>query len=124
MNLSAGATITTFGPPPTLNTTATALPHCGEHYQPIQERMPGCQWVRPADIPDGTETGGWPDLDSREWVALGTRPEHHAKFYTIHLADPRVSGETKEVIAKVSGLRFIFDDGRVGWEPYAAGAQS
>lgn len=50
-------------------------------------------------------------------VQLGPRPTHFGKFYTMHLADPAVSQETKDEIARVSGLKFTFlDDGRIGWE--------
>lgn len=44
-------------------------------------------------------------------------PKHtlHAKFYTTHLADPRVSEEIKAKIASVSGLAFRFEGGRVSW---------
>jgi hypothetical protein len=51
---------------------------------------------------------------------LDTKPTLHAKFYTIHLADPAISGEAKDAIQRASGLKFTFtDDGRVGWERYA-----
>ncbi len=55
------------------------------------------------------------------WLGFATRASMHAKFYTKHLADPRVSDEVKDKIARVSGLRFTFDDGgRVYWEPVTA----
>lgn len=62
------------------------------------------------------ERDGWNRID---YVCFGTRPSHFGKFYTIHLADPRLSGETKDAIQRVSGLRFAWlDDGRVSWQPW------
>lgn len=89
----------------------------GEKYQPVQERMPGLRWVPVSEIPEGTVTAGWRDLaDHYDLVGLSTRPVLHAKFYSIHLADPAVSDEVKEKISTVSGLRFTFyDDGKVRW---------
>jgi len=55
------------------------------------------------------------------WYQFAPRPSLHAKFYTIHLADPRVGQLVKDAIQQASGLRFTFtDDGRVGWERWAA----
>lgn len=91
----------------------------GEHYTPIQERMPGLTWVPVSEIPEGTVTDGWRDLADRyDMAGLGARTTLHAKFYTMHLADPRIGDEVKEKIAQVCGLRFRFlPDGRVGWCP-------
>lgn len=60
------------------------------------------------------ERDGWKRID---YVCFGTRASHFGKFYTIHLADPAIGQDVKDVIQRVSGLRFTFaDDGRVGWE--------
>jgi hypothetical protein len=64
--------------------------------------------------------GGDPDA-ARSWYCLAPRVTLHAKFYTIHLADPAVRQDAKDAIQRASGLRFTFtDDGRVGWERWAA----
>lgn len=89
---------------------------------PSEER-PGYsgEWVRSDEIPNDVITDGWGDLyDHYNWVCVGTRPTHHAKFYTVHLADPRIAPEALETIQRVSGLRFRFQDGRVSWEPAGA----
>lgn len=88
----------------------------GEKYTTPQERTPGLQWVRPSEIPEGAITS--PRDQECDWLGLGTQPTHHAKFYTMHLADPAISGEVKEKIAQACGLRFRFlPDGRIGWCP-------
>lgn len=88
----------------------------GEMYQPIEERMPGVEWLRLDEVPDGTVTEGYRFVDEqRVKVQLGKRRTLHAKFYTIHLADPAISPETKEAIEKACGLRFTFTPGRVAW---------
>lgn len=54
-----------------------------------------------------------------EGVCFGTRPVHHAKFYTIHLSDPAVDDAVRTAIAARSGLEFTFLDGvRVCWRPF------
>lgn len=53
--------------------------------------------------------------ESRSYL-FGTRAEHFGKVYTIHLADPAISDETKAAAAAMCGLRFEFlDDGRIRW---------
>jgi hypothetical protein len=50
-------------------------------------------------------------------VLFGKRPSHFGKFYTVHLQDPEISDETKEIIARISGRRFTFTlDGHVSWQ--------
>lgn len=83
------------------------------------EGMPttGSGWIRPADAPEGTI--GWGDWNERtNWVLVGKRRTHHAKFYTAHLADPEISHEALDRIQQASGLRFRFEDGGVAWEAY------
>jgi hypothetical protein len=58
---------------------------------------------------------------------LGVKPELHAKFYTTHLNDPRISQDVKDTIQRVSGLQFTWTgDGKVTWdrwtEPTPGGA--
>lgn len=96
----------------------------GEHYQPVQERSPGFDWVARADLTpdqlailqrDGMGTGD----DHADFFGFGTRDSHSGKFYTIHLADPVISQDVKDAVQRVSGLRFTWlDDGRVRWEPW------
>lgn len=100
----------------------------GESYSPPWERTPGFQWAAWADLTpeqmaivqrDRMGTGD----HHADWFGFGTRPSHHAKFYTAHLADPAVSQDAKDVIQRVSGLRFTFsEDGKVSWEPWAEAA--
>lgn len=52
-------------------------------------------------------------------VLFGTRATHFAKFYTIHLNDPKISPEVREIIHQRSGLVLDFDTHqRVRWHPY------
>ena len=94
--------------------------------KPEQATGMGLQWVPAGEIPEGTVTDGWRDLEGTySHVGLGTRETHFAKFYTIHLADPQISGEAKETVQRVSGLRFTFtEDGRVGWQRYKPPGQA
>jgi hypothetical protein len=55
------------------------------------------------------------------WYLFAPRVTLHAKFYTVHLADPAIGQDVKDAIQRISGLRFTFtDDGRVGWQPWEA----
>jgi len=64
---------------------------------------------------DGEEPDGWYLFEPRSTL--------HAKFYTAHLADPRISQDVKDSIQRVSGLRFTFtDDGRVTWQRWEEAA--
>lgn len=77
----------------------------------------GYEWHPVGSIPPGTDISGWRLDDGRySHVGLGSDTTHHAKFYTIHLADPAVSDEAKDAIQRVSGLWFKFtQDGHVSW---------
>lgn len=50
---------------------------------------------------------------------FGTRPTHHAKLYTVHLADPAIPAEARDKVQRASGLMFTFEDGTIGWQAYA-----
>lgn len=50
-------------------------------------------------------------------VKFGTRPHHHGKFYTVHLAHPDLDPQVKQAIEQRSGLGFDFHDGKVRWFP-------
>jgi hypothetical protein len=53
-------------------------------------------------------------------VMFGTRDVHHAKFYSVHLADPAISDEVKEAIYAACGLTFEWlEDGKVRWRQFA-----
>jgi hypothetical protein len=55
------------------------------------------------------------------WYQFGAHETHHAKFYTIHLADKQLPDGVKDTIERVCGLAFTFtDDGRAGWQPVSA----
>jgi hypothetical protein len=110
-------------------------PH--KFYAPIPNRDPDQQFVVSAlygDTPPGPRSiavsdltreqraiakrDGWignKSLQPPAYVEFGTRATHHAKLYTLHLADPTISDEVKEIIAVRSGLRFTFtwEDGEV-----------
>lgn len=83
----------------------------------------GLTWIGRADLTAEQRAIAERDGHDREpyptFVGFGTRESHFGKFYTVHLADPAVSSETKAVIERRSGLRFHFDGGRVSWEPCA-----
>jgi hypothetical protein len=79
-------------------------------------------WVPIGDIPDGTDTSGWHDLSIYRWAMVGTRPKHHAKLYSVHLADPAIGQDTLDRVAQVSGRRFAFENGRVRWSAVENGA--
>lgn len=85
------------------------------------------RWITVADadpvVQEVLERDGY-GRDSKyrpAFVQLGTRAHHFGKFYTVHLADPMVSAETKTVIEQLGGLRFTFADGRVQWERVSPG---
>ncbi|MFI5955827.1 hypothetical protein [Cryptosporangium sp. NPDC051539] len=60
------------------------------------------------------------DEPAPDFVLLGDRVAHHAKFYVTHLADPQLDVAVKRAIEARSGLRFTFtDDGHVRWAPAA-----
>jgi len=111
-------------------------PH--KFYTEIPNRSPGREYVVGL-------TGGSAKLGAKGWVEIGkltakqreimlrdgydesnytsvlfsTRPTHHTKFYTIHLNDPKIVPEVRDVIYRRSGLIFHFDaQQRVRWQPY------
>jgi hypothetical protein len=78
----------------------------------------GTGWLPSSDVPDDVNSEGWRDLaTSYRWVLIGTRATHHAKFYSVHLADPAIQALALDRIQAASGLRFRFADGRVSWAP-------
>lgn len=66
---------------------------------------------------DGMARDPFTDRDQQSAYLFSPRAEHFGKFYTVHLADPEISTETKDTIAGRSGLRFRFENGRIGWGP-------
>jgi hypothetical protein len=87
--------------------------------------LTGAEWILSSEVPDDVNTDGWRDVsETYQWVALGTRPTHHAKFYTAHLADPNAEQEALETVQRVAGLRFRFEDGHVAWKPYNASSEN
>lgn len=90
----------------------------------------GMQWHKVSECPpellEAARQGGM--VHSAEnpdgWLGFGTRPALSAKFYSVHLADPRVSDEVKHKIYRACGLQFTFSgDGRVGWQQYLPPAE-
>lgn len=71
-------------------------------------------WIAWDQIPDDVHAEGW-GRGEWKWALVGTRPQHGGKFYTAHLADPRISDDVRERIHAVCGLRFTWNDGRVSW---------
>ena len=105
------------------NRDPDALFVIGSQYgPPMAPRPDGLDWVAWKDLSRAQRKIAKRDGYDREpphpnYVGFSTRPSHHAKFYTAHLADPAIGQDVKDVIQRVSGLRFTFaDDGRVGWE--------
>lgn len=79
----------------------------------------GYEWYPVAAIPAGVDTSGWHLEDGHySHVGLGSDQTHFVKFYTIHLADPKIGTEVRDAIEQRSGVRFTFtSDGRVSWGP-------
>jgi len=79
-------------------------------------------WVAAADLTgaqqeiiraDGMHAGGQFD----GWYLFAAKTSLFAKFYTVHLRDPRLSQEVTDAIQRASGLRFTWlEDGRVSWQ--------
>jgi len=62
------------------------------------------------------EEGRWGGKDF--YYGIGTRSTHFGKVYTVHLADPDISDETKARAASMCGLLFEYlPDGRIAWRP-------
>ena len=79
------------------------------------------QWIPVSEIPETVNTEGWSDLQADyNWVQLGTRRSHYAKFYSVHLADPTIDPSALEDVQRISGRRLRFSGGRVSWEPFEA----
>ncbi|MDE3075592.1 MAG: hypothetical protein KGJ86_09190 [Chloroflexota bacterium] len=110
------------------NRDAAALFVIGSHYGPARpESDAALNWVAWADLTRAqrkiAKRDGYDHVEHPNYVSFGTRPSHHAKFYTIHLADPAISQDAKDTIQRVSRLRFTFtEDGRVGWERWTEAA--
>jgi hypothetical protein len=85
------------------------------------EGRPG--WVRHEDLTEEhraiLDRDGWKYGDEPGgMLQFGTRREHFGKVYTVHLADPMLSGEVRDQAAELCGLRFTFiEGGRISWEP-------
>ena len=79
------------------------------------------EWVRwseltPAQLAIVAEDNG-ADYHA-DWIEFGYRPTHFGKLYTVHLGDPALPADVKDLIERRSGLAFTFyEDGRVGWHP-------
>lgn len=59
--------------------------------------------------------GGHPEGSPPAGVDFTTHRTHFGKFYTIHLADPLVGAEVREIIERRTGIAFTFADGMVTW---------
>lgn len=105
------------------NRSPGALFVIGSQYgPPMTPRPDGLEWVAWKDLSRAQQKVAKRDGYDREphpnYVGFGTRDSHFGKFYTIHLADPAISQDVKDIIQRISGLRFTFtDDGKIGWEP-------
>lgn len=77
-------------------------------------------WIRASEIPEDVNTEGWRDIENDyQWVLLGTRAYHNAKFYTRHYTDPIIPTEVKEDLMRRSGLRIDFTATEVRWAPWS-----
>jgi hypothetical protein len=94
--------------------------HCvGSYRGPLDQMREG--WVPAAEL-----TRAQQEIVRRDGMVLaddwataytfGTRPYHHGKFYTAHLADPDLEPGIKAAVEDLCGLRFTFSTGRVFWE--------
>jgi hypothetical protein len=103
--------------------TACSQRQWDEALQALAEGRPafgvgsGYTWYPVSAIPEGVDTSGW-GLDGGHYshVGLGSDETHFVKFYSIHLADPAISRDAKDIIQRVSGVAFEFTpEGRVSW---------
>lgn len=73
-------------------------------------------WVSVDDLTaqqrTAVEQGGLRQIEAK-WYMFSTRKYHQAKFYTTHLADPKLDPDVKAAIEQRSGIRFEFDNGTV-----------
>ncbi len=99
-------------------------PH--KFYVQVVNREPDRTFVLGASTREGGGYRAWKDLtraerkavksdgyNKDEFVLLGCRETHFAKFYTVHLAS--VGDATRKVIERGCGLAFTFEDGNVRW---------
>jgi hypothetical protein len=49
------------------------------------------------------------------FLLFDVRTHHHAKFYTVHLADRAITAAARDTIEQRCGLGFRFNDGYVTW---------
>jgi hypothetical protein len=107
-----------------------SLLHCVGSSNARERPGRGGNWVRAEDLTRKQKKiikdGGMHSSGKFEgWYLLEPRATLHAKFYSVHLADPLISGEVKEKIYQACGLRFTFtSDGRVSWYPAALPPQA
>jgi len=98
------------------------LLHCFSHFTGEQRPDGALEYVAAADLTreqkkilesDGMGPRG---EGYSGWYAFRPRSRLFAKFYTVHLADPRVPAEARGKIEAASSVRFHFTgDGRVSW---------
>lgn len=98
------------------NRTPDALVPVGANSEPRDE--PG--WVAAHDLTDEQRAllveHGWGGANTYGAYLFGRQGAHHAKFYSVHLADPSLSIKVLARIEQISELRFEFTpDGRVSW---------
>lgn len=99
-----------------------SLLHCYMHQTGDRQPEGRADWVAAADltreqkkilVSDGMGPRG---EDYSGWYAFRPRTALFAKFYTVHLADPRVPAAVKDKIETASRVRFHFpEEGRVRW---------
>lgn len=98
-----------------------SLVHCVGSSNSVERPDSVGNWLRAEDLTRAQKKiikdGGMHASGKFEgWYLLEPRTTLHAKFYTMHLADPAISDEVKEKITQACGLRFRFlPDGRIGW---------
>jgi hypothetical protein len=99
-----------------------SLLHCFSHFSGTEKPAGSLEYVAAADLTREQkkilESDGMGPRDEgySGWYAFRPRDHLFAKFYTAHLADPRVPAEAREKIETASGVRFHFTgDGRVSW---------
>lgn len=95
-------------------------------YAPGGEKYiaPGPEYIRWEDLTsDQMEIvvrDGWGPEDGErhlDYVYFGKKATFRAKFYSIHLADPKLDPSTKDECESIWGYRFDFGE-RLRWYPY------
>jgi hypothetical protein len=102
------------------------LLHCFGHYHgEAPPKGDSLDWIAASDLTRAQRKvireGGMAAKGERlsGWYTFRPKTTLFAKFYTAHLADPRLPAEAREKIEQASGVRFHFSGGTVLWHGVA-----